>query len=320
MLRADLLGSNPSMRRIHDSNCFFPGSAMRFLSTMPFAILLTVCPHAFAADVFDRVSLPQIRQAIQKAEPAAELSQKEAAEIKVLGAGLTSPCIVVKTEAGNLAKALVSWGLRKGTGKPVPVLMLERYVTYDAQRPGVALASGKGVMLFAGFTFNFDIGQVVPEGQGGDVVFTPARSIQASGEARLYRLESSALPPPSASPAAEEHEGVLPQDFTGTWKVNADGRWLGTWDLTVDEKGNVSGEYLSDDTQSSYKVIGKVDAIPHRMALVVELVNADQDYEAYLWTTDKSTIAGTTTLADRTFGFYAVREKPAAGDAEAPPR
>lgn len=289
--------------------------APRLLS---FVALVFATGLACAADPFDRVSVAQIRSALQNAEPFAQLSQKQATEIAVLGAGLTSPCIVVKTEAGNLTKALISWGLRKGTGKPVPVLMLDRYVTYDSQRSGVALASGKNIMLFTGFAFNFDIGQVVPDGQGGDVLFTPERAIKALGEAQLYRLDGSSLPaPPEAqSSPAGDHDGVLPQDFSGVWKVNADGRWLGTWDLVVDEKGNVSGEYLSDESKSSYKIIGKIDAVPHRMALVIELVNAAQDYEAFLWTTDKSTMAGTTTLADRTFGFYAQREKPAA---ETPP-
>jgi hypothetical protein len=62
-------------------------------------------------------------------------------------------------------------------------------------------------------------------------------------------------------------------------------------------------------------VIGRADAAAHRIILEVELVNSHQAFEGYLWTTDKSTIAGTTTLSEQKFGFVARRAEPTAGDA-----
>ena len=283
--------------------------------------LLTASP-IWAVDAFDRPTLRALQQAAKDAEPLDSLSSGQAAELEVLGAGVTSPCIIVKTDQGNWAKVLLGWGLRKGEGKPVPVLMLERYVTYDSGRPGQTVAAGKDVMLFAGFGFNFDIGQVVPAKQGADVEFTDERRLAPAGEAEVFGFDGKLLAAqaPRRQVDPHDHQGVLPRDFSGLWKLNADGRWQGMLELIVDDDGNVDGQYLSNETQSTYPIAGKVENPDHRMILEIELVNSVQSFEAFLWTTDKSTMAGTTTMADRKFGFYAVRSdeaKPAGEDEEA---
>jgi hypothetical protein len=285
--------------------------------------LLTASP-VWAVDAFDRPTLRALQQAVKEAEPLEGLSSGQAAELEVLGAGVTSPCIIVKTDQGNWAKALVGWGLRKGEGKPVPVLMLERYVTYDSGRPGQTVAAGKDVMLFAGFGFNFDIGQVVPAKQGADVEFAADRRLTPAGEAEMYGLDGKLLAQqePQRRIDPNDHQGVLARDFSGLWKLNADGRWQGLLELIVEDDGSVDGQYLSNETKSTYPIVGKVDNPAHRMILEIELVNSVQSFEAFLWTTDKSTMAGTTTMADRKFGFYAVRSdeaKPAGEDEEAEP-
>ena len=263
-------------------------------------------------DAFDRQSLDDLR-AVDKAQtPVAELSLRQAAELKLLGAGITSPCIVVKTDAGNWAKALLSWGLRKGVNgaKPTPVLMLDRYVTFDGTRKGVTTASGKDVMLFGDFSFDFDIGQVVPAGAGGDIQFLADRRITSAQGAKLFAIDGPTRPEATSEAAYDpnDHSEVLPRDFSGIWRLNADGRWRGVLDLTVDAKGNMDGTFLSDETQSSFPVIGKVDVSTNRAVLEIQLLVSHQLFEAYLWTSDKSTMAGITTLSERRFGFYAVRE------------
>jgi len=273
--------------------------------------VLVLANHALALDTFDRHTTFWLRQATKDSQPIAELTSGQAASWKSLGRGF-SPCIIVKTHNGHWTKAMLNWGLKKGDeGKISPVLFIERFVTYDNDRPDLAMASGKGVMLFAGFQFKFEIGQVVPEGQGGDIVFGDDKKLRPVGEAKIFALNGSALPPAEAGEKYDptSHEGVEPRDFAGTWEVNADGRWTGQWNLIVEDDGAVQGSYTSDDSKSVYRVRGQVTGLPHRMTLDIELANTTQSFEAFLWTKDKSAMAGITTLAERKFGFYAKRAK-----------
>jgi hypothetical protein len=99
----------------------------------------------------------------------------------------------------------------------------------------------------------------------------------------------------------------LPQDFAGTWRIDADGRWKGEWELTVGENGRVTGTFLSDELQNRYDLTGQTAATPHQVKLDIILANAQMQIDAYLWTKDKSQMAGTVTLTGRKFGFHAVR-------------
>lgn len=271
--------------------------------------LLVVCPLSLsAADVFERHLARHLKQAAEQSSPLPRLSMDEAARLKSLSATVSSPCLIVHTDDGNWTKVLVGWGFRKGPEKPTPVLLLERYVTYRGDRPELTAATGKDVMLFAGFAFNFDIGQVVPQGQGADIEFTADGVLKPVGDAELYALNGSVLPPPekNGKASATDHEGVLPRDFAGTWKVNAD-RWQGEWELRVEANGRATGTYTSADTKNVYDITGQVANLPHNLHLEVQLANASQSIDAFLWTTDKSTMAGTLSLAGRKFGFYATR-------------
>jgi hypothetical protein len=263
---------------------------------------------ALAADVFERHTSKELQRAIAQGPLVPQLSLNDAAKLKPLSATLSSPCIVVKTEEGNYAKALVGWGLRKGGDKPTPVLLIERFVTYRGDRPDLTVAVGKDVMLFPGFTFNFDIGQVVPENQGADVEFTADSALKPVGEAQLAALHGSMLPPPD--PAAKRDpaavEGVTLEDFAGVWRIDADGRWKGEWELKVDQN-SITGTFVSDELKNRYEVIGVPGALPHLAKLEVFLANAQMQIDAYLWTKDKSHMAGTLTMAGRKFGFLATR-------------
>lgn len=265
----------------------------------------------FAADVFDRHTAKELQQALDKGPSVPQLTLNDAAKLRPLGASVSSPCVVVKTDDANYAKALVGWGLRKGGEKPTPVLMIERYVTYRGDRPDLTSAVGKDVMLFPGFGFNFDIGQVVPAGQGADVEFTTESALRAVDGATLVPLNGSLLPPPDKSarhdPLASEQ--VTPADLVGTWKINADGRWLGEWDLDVKEGGRITGTYVSEESQNRYDITGQFGSAPHNVKLEIFLANTQLQIDGYLWTKDKSMIAGTVTMTGRKFGFVATREK-----------
>lgn len=282
--------------------------------------LTTVPMLVDAADPFDRHASAQLRAAIEDGEPVASLSMRESSRLKSLGRNVGGPVLVVRTNDGNLAKMVVAWGFRAGSddaGKEtlIPVVVLERLVTYRADRRDVSAATATDVMLFAGFDYNLDIAQVVPAGQGGDLKLTADGNLVPLGDARIVALEKSLLPEPTSdAPDPTDHDGVLPRDFGGTWSIDVDGRWTGELVLTVDGGGRVSGRYTSAESKSSYNVTGRIAAVPHRIKLDFDLDNTRQEVDAYLWTSDKSRMAGTATLAGRPFGFSAKR---ATGDADA---
>jgi hypothetical protein len=264
-----------------------------------------------AADVFDRHALTELKQATKDAVPFAEVAAATAAKWKPLSPRIGAPCLIVKTNDGHWAKALLTWGQRrlKDREQMIPVLVLERFVTYRGDREGLTTASGKDVMLFAGHSFSFDIGQVVPTSADADIEFTAAGLIKPVGQAQLFALNGSQLAADATKPDPNDHEGVLPRDFAGTWKVSIDGKWTGTWDIQVDDQRNVLGKFVSDDTQSRYELYGKVSNIPHQAKLEIELANASVAIDAFLFNSDKSTMSGTAVLANRKVGFVARRQE-----------
>ena len=165
-------------------------------------------------------------------------------------------------------------------------------------------------MLFPGFAYNFDIGQVVPEGQGEDIKCGADALLEVVEPTKMFALNGSALPEPTASaqPAPAAREEVFPSDFAGKWRVRIDGRWEGRWDLKVDER-RIFGKFISDGTQSEYEINGRIAGLAHNLKMDIELANTSQSIDAFLWTKDKSAMAGTVVIAERKVGFYALREK-----------
>ena len=274
-------------------------------------VLFGLSAAAFAADVFDRHAAPLVKKLADEGTATKELTMADAAKLKSLAANIGSPCLVLKTDGGNYTKALVSWGLKKGKGtdKPMPLLLIERYVSYRGERLDLTSAIGKDVMLFPGFGFDFDIGQVVPAGQGADIEFTAEAVLACAAEAKLVVLNGSQLPPAEKSVKHDpnDHEGVVAQDFTGTWKLNADGRWLGELDLKVSEGGRATGSFTSDESKNAYEFSGQTGSTPHNLKLEIFLANTQLSVDGYLWTKDKSQMAGTVTMTGRKFGFVATR-------------
>lgn len=262
------------------------------------------------ADAFDDHTGYWLKRAVDDGKPVEVLSMKDGLKLKSIGRGVSSPCVVVTTDEDNLTKAIVTWGYRKNSdGSKVPVALIEKFVTYRGERRNLTVSSGRDVMLFPGFSYNFDIGQVVPKGQGGDVECTDDGSLKPVGDAKLFALDGPATPEPEAKkyPDPNSHSGVLPTDFAGTWRVRIDGRWEGKWELDVEGR-QIYGRFISDDTKSVYEITGKISALPHNAKLDVELAQTDQAFDAYLWTKDKSAMAGTVIMADRRIGFFATRE------------
>ena len=264
------------------------------------------------ADVFDDHTAYWLRRAVAEAKPLESLAIENTQSLKSIGRGIFSHCIVVHTDDDNWTKALVTWGFRKSTdGTKVSVVLIERFVNYRGDRQTLTTAAGKDVMLFPGFGFNFDIGQVVPEGQGADIVCVAEGILKPTEKSRLFVLDGPALPEPDPSqrPDPTSHPGVVPTDFAGSWQVRIDGRWEGVWELDVEER-RVFGRFISDETKSVYEISGKIAALPHNAKMSIELANASQSIDAFLWTKDKSAMAGIMIMANRKLGFFATRIKP----------
>ena len=290
-------------------------SSVRF-TLLRAALMLCVSVSWFqpanGGDIFDQQAIVELKRGAAGATALTEITSATASKWKTLSAKVSSPCLIVQTNEGHWAKALLSWGQRKVKGReqPLPVLILERFVTYRGDRDGVANASGKELMLFSGLSFSFDIGQVVPTGGGADIELTETGVLKPVGEAKLFAMNGSQLAAvEGAKPNPNDHEGVLARDFAGTWKVTIDGRWTGVWEITVDENRTVLGKFISADTQSRYDLFGKVSNIPHQARFEIELANAQLSVDAFLWTTDKSTMAGTVVMSTRKFGFVATRQE-----------
>ncbi|MFI5454995.1 MAG: ExbD/TolR family protein [Isosphaerales bacterium] len=227
--------------------------------------------------------------------------------------------LIVKTDQGNLAKLLVSAGLRKlepaeDQGPLVPVLILDRFETIDAGDRRSYKARGKGVTLFEGFQFDLDTGQVVPEGFGGDIQVAAGKAegprLAALGRNRLYTLDK---PLPAPSPVvARPSSGrtVQPGDFAGRYDLIANGQWSGSLDLAVDAAGSVSGYFRSDRNGTASPVTGKVAAeVPQKVSFTVQFPGgARQFYEGLLWSEGKDVIAGTLSMLDHPYSFVAIRE------------
>jgi hypothetical protein len=224
--------------------------------------------------------------------------------------------ILVQTDRGNVAKLLVTPGLHKAPGKRdalVPLVVVERFEVYDADKPGSRLARGRDLALFSGFQFDLDTGQIVPGGLGGDLVFTARGegdgSIAPLGGARLASLSRPPkLPePPPDHPSAGKL--VRPADYSGRYRLVANGQWSGELELVVDSVGTVTGTFFSDASGSAYPVTGKIDAdASHKIAFTIAFPRARQDYQGILWSAGKNVLAGTLTMLGREFSFVAARD------------
>ena len=272
-------------------------------------LLVFISQSAQGDDAFDRHTAYWLKQATRDAKPLKELSMDQAARLNSIGEDIDGACVVVKTDKDNWTKALIGWGFVKGPDRPIPVLLIDRFVTYRGDRNNVTTAVGKKVILFSGFGFDFDLGQVVPAGLGDDINFSEKAALRPREKSELYAFDGSQLPTEEKTDKYDpnDHAGVRARDVEGTWVVDVDGRWRGQWKINVGEGGRVQGTLTSTDSKNTYPITGRVSLPPHRIRLVIHLDNAEQTIDGYLWTKDKSAIAGTATLAARKFGFHAKR-------------
>jgi hypothetical protein len=288
--------------------------SVRLWFVVAFLLLSQFSPFFAVArgDEFDLYT-NSVLSKVTSAEGAAAVDQiahSELLKTKPILAQEAGCFVVVRTDEGNWAKLLLKPSFRKHADGEVPLIVVARY---QCMRPGTEsgrLAAGKEIYLFDGFPFNLDVGQIVPQGGGGDIAFHRDGAggyLRPVGNAKLYRL-TKPLVESSSGETRPSKGAVVAEDFAGKFQLVASGKWTGKLSLRVTNAGEVVGSYVSDQTGADYPVKGYVARPAHRIRFTVELPMAQQEFDGYLWTQGKNVIAGTMTLAGNSFGFVALRE------------
>jgi hypothetical protein len=267
-----------------------------------------------AAEIFDYYVNPVLARAIE-AKETKEIKQLTTAMIvendRVLP-HTRAAFLVVKTNEGRYAKLLVQPARQKiDAERSIPMLLIDRYVTYKEGEERAVESDGKNLSLFPGFRLNLDLGQVVPEELGGDLRFVAEAGktyTEPVGKAKLY-LVTKALPDVVRKKGAKFVRGETfePRWFNGTYHLRSDGRRSGKLILQVEEEGKVSGSYYSDKDGAKYPVSGQIGTPKHSIQFTIKFPRSEESFQGFLFTGDGQAITGTSRLQEREAGFYAQR-------------
>jgi hypothetical protein len=221
----------------------------------------------------------------------------------------------VVTNENRHAKLLVRPGKQRfGTEQVAPVILVERYVTYKEATERTVKAKGDNVQLYADSRLQLDLGQVVPEKLGGDLVATDAKNggslvLKPVNKAKLF-VVTKAIPGvvPKKAPKLVLGTKFEPRFFVGSYKLYDDGRRSGQLKLEVNESGEVSGSFYSDLDGAKYEVSGQIGTVvKHSVTFKVKFPATEQTFTGFLFTGNGKAIAGTSKLQEREAGFYAER-------------
>jgi hypothetical protein len=272
-----------------------------------------LAPRCAAADAFDHYLNPILAKAVESDSALAlkELTADQVSDYDRVLKNIPAAMVIVRTNGGRLAKLLVQPAQQKVGDRTVPMLLIERYVTYKDGEEQTLLASGKGLCLFPGFRLNLDLGQVVPEELGGDVQFVvdgDTKAMRPMGKAKLFVL-TKAMPEatPKKGPKLVVGDTFEPRYWNGTFKLYDDGRRSGKLVLKVEDDGNVTGSYYSDRDGAKYDLHGQIGKPAHSIQFTVKFPRSEQTFNGWLFTADAAAMAGMSRIVDRDAGFYAIR-------------
>ena len=269
------------------------------------------------ADQYERLETARL-ESLARGESATKHASLTLREIEALPNAFSdsrSTLLVIKTDQGNVAKLLVTPALRKLAGREndlEPVLLIEQLQTFETGKSGSRIAKTSGLILFDGFRLDLDLGQAVPADHGEDLSFEALKAmdgvLKTTGKAGLWTVDQ----PRAAEKSGEgpsKGRAVLATDFAGRYQLEADGRFKGLFELTVADDRQVTGQFRSEPNGTYYPVKGQVSSeVPHKITFTIHYPRVEQEFEGYLATEGKSSIAGTFEMEGRTFGFHAKRE------------
>ncbi len=276
--------------------------------------LLVFVPSLAQADAFDHytnkilVTVPDHKNA----KKVVKLTPKLMVQHTRVLPGITETFIVVKTNEGRFARLLVRPAGQKVGENELPIIILERYVTFRDGEERAILATGQNVRLFGDFRFNLDIGQVVPKDIAADLragVDDGDPFLEPVGKAEIYLVTkhlAEANPPKTGKLVVGEKFDI--NYFNGAFKLYDDGRRTGTMHLKVVDNGVVTGHYFSDKDGQKYELEGKIGSSPkHVIEFTITYPRVIQSFTGYLFTGDGRAMTGFSRLDNRETGFYAIR-------------
>ena len=277
-------------------------------------VILVAGAPVRAADAFDLYTNPILAR-VPKADGARtvkELSREQIIDNDRTLKDAAGTFLVVRTNDNRWSKLLVQYARHKtAAGKSVPMVSIERFVTFKEGQERAVQAASQNVNLYPGFRFNLDLGQVVPEELGGDLRFVvdgDRNYLEPLGKAQLYLVTK---PLPEAMP--QKTDTVVVGDkfeakyFNGTYQLHDDGRRSGKLTLKLEENGEVSGSYISDKDGEKYEVRGKLGMPQYHLEFTVKFPRTEQVFQAWLFTGDARALTGSSRMLDREAGFYAIR-------------
>ncbi|MFL5341085.1 MAG: hypothetical protein ACJ8F7_13140 [Gemmataceae bacterium] len=285
--------------------------------SVPMVLLLAAGVRGDVFDNYTNAILPKAPEAAGVKE-LVELPSETILEHADAIPGLPGALVVVQTNDNRWAKLLVTAAAQKFQPDPkapadvVPMLRIDRFLSYREASERAVKAEGRNVSLFPGFHLNLDMGQIVPAKFGGDltVVETKPRqfAVKTVGKAKLYLLTKPM--PEAGGKKGEKFQFGGKFDakyFTGTYQLNDDGRRTGTLRLTVGADNDVTGTFVSELDGSEYEVRGSVAKPANKILFTIKFPRTEQAFEGYMFTGNGKAIAGTSKLEDRDAGFYATR-------------
>ncbi len=220
--------------------------------------------------------------------------------------------MVVKTQTGMNSKLLVQIARQRTGDSSVPMMLVNRYVSYKPSEERALQASGQNVHLYQGFLLNLEIGQVVPSEVGGDVRFVADKDhgyLEPVGKAKMYLITK----PISGTEPKKTDKPIIGDTFearyfNGTYRLQDDGRRSAKITLKVGDDGEVTGDYISEQTGRKYEITGRVSTTPkHHLQFTVKFPQAQQSFQGWMFTKDGRAICGATKLQEHEFGFFALR-------------
>ncbi len=282
------------------------------------ALLLLVLPAR--ADHFDYYTNPVLAKAIEDGvlKELKELTSDQMAEYADVLGDSSAVFLIVVTNDNRHAKLLVRPARQRvGTDQQVSMILIEKYVTYKEATERTVKAKAENVHLYGDSRLHLDLGQIVPEKMGGDLIVIESPKnpnsliVKPLNKAKLFVVTKAiANVVPKKAPKLVLGEKFEPRFFIGTYKLCDDGRHSGQLKLEVNESGEVTGSFYSDKDGAKYEVTGQIGTVKHSITFKVKWPATEQTFTGYMFTGDGKAIAGTTKLQDRDAGFYAERADP----------